>query len=258
MSKNVTGARKGDKFRDWGSGRAADFKGQQSGTHRSGLAQTPDCERSRDGTSPRSSDHRDRSKWRSTTAWLWLLLVDDGRPAHARRSEVDTHLDAVGDFDEGNAAGHPIVLTVKGHCPCNDPRTCSFAGESQMQGLGLGDTPNGKRSLDIKGLGAGLHNRGRVKRDQRILIDVEEIVALQRPVLESAPRIHAGCLDLNVQNGTLRSGRGERKRSIPLVERTFEGYRRRYLKLDLALYWRNLENRNVRRRLCRCWSCQKT
>ena len=36
------------------------------------------------------------------------------------------------------------------------------------------------------------------KRDQRILINVEEIVALQRPILESAPGIHAGCLDLHV------------------------------------------------------------
>src|SRR5262245_6546836 len=127
-----------------------------------------------------------------------------------------------------------------------------------MQGLGFGDTPNGKRSLDIKGLGTGLHNRGRVKRDQRILIDVEEIVALQRPVLESAPRIHAGCLDLNVQHGALRSRRSERKGSIPPFERTFDGYRRRHVKLNLAFDWRYLENRNVRRRLCRCWSCQKT
>src|SRR5262249_26334333 len=126
-----------------------------------------------------------------------------------------------------------------------------------MQGLGLGDTPNGKCSRDIKGLGTRLHNRGRVKRDQRILIDVEEIVALQRPVLESAPCIHTGCLDLNVQHSTLRTGRSERKRSIPLIERTLDGYRRRHLKRNLAFYWRNLENRNVRRRLCRCWSCQK-
>ena len=44
----------------------------------------------------------------------WLLLEDNGRPAHARGFEVDTYLDAVSDSDEGNAAVHPKLLPVEG------------------------------------------------------------------------------------------------------------------------------------------------
>ena len=84
-----------------------------------------------------------------------LLLEDDGRPAHACAFEVETHLDAVSDSDKGNAAGHPIVLPVEGHGPGNRARPGPFALEGQVQGLGFGDAANGKRALDIKGLGAG-------------------------------------------------------------------------------------------------------
>ena len=48
-----------------------------------------------------------------------LLLKDQRRPTDSFRLEVDRHLDTVGDPDEGNAAVHPVVLTVEGHCPLN-------------------------------------------------------------------------------------------------------------------------------------------
>jgi hypothetical protein len=49
----------------------------------------------------------------------WLLLKDDRRPADSIRLERDGHLDAIGDFDEGDAAVHPVVLTVEVQCPAN-------------------------------------------------------------------------------------------------------------------------------------------
>jgi hypothetical protein len=49
----------------------------------------------------------------------WLLLKYQRRPANSLAMEVDCHLDTVGDPDEGDAAVHPIVLTVEGHCPFN-------------------------------------------------------------------------------------------------------------------------------------------
>jgi hypothetical protein len=48
-----------------------------------------------------------------------LLLEYYRRPAHSLRLKSDCHLDAVGDLDEGNAAVHSVVFTVKGHGPFN-------------------------------------------------------------------------------------------------------------------------------------------
>jgi hypothetical protein len=47
----------------------------------------------------------------------YLLLKHQRRPANSLPLEVDSHLDAVGDPDEGNALIHPVVLTIEGHCP---------------------------------------------------------------------------------------------------------------------------------------------
>ena len=51
--------------------------------------------------------------------WTELLLKGQGRPADSLPLEVDAHLDAVGDPDEGNAAVHPVFLTVESHRPFN-------------------------------------------------------------------------------------------------------------------------------------------
>ena len=46
-----------------------------------------------------------------------LLLKHQRRPADSLPLEVDSHLNAVGDLDEGDALIHPVILTVEGHCP---------------------------------------------------------------------------------------------------------------------------------------------
>jgi len=48
-----------------------------------------------------------------------LSLKDQRRPADSLPLEVDSHLDGVGDLNEGNTFGHPVVLTVEGHGPMN-------------------------------------------------------------------------------------------------------------------------------------------
>ena len=45
-----------------------------------------------------------------------------------------------------------------------------------------------------------------MKRDQGILLDVEEMLALQLAVLHSASGIHTVCLNLDVQNCRAESG----------------------------------------------------
>ena len=59
----------------------------------------------------------------------WLLLVDHPRPADLLRDEADSNLDTVGDFDEGNAAIHPVVLTVESQCPLDVSRAGPLAGK---------------------------------------------------------------------------------------------------------------------------------
>ena len=48
-----------------------------------------------------------------------LLLKVQRRPADSLPLEVDSHLDGVGDLNEGNIFGHPVVLTVEGHGSTN-------------------------------------------------------------------------------------------------------------------------------------------
>jgi len=62
-----------------------------------------------------------------------LVFENQRRPAHALSREGDIHFDAVGNLDEGNAAIHPVLLAVKGHCPLNRAGTCPLAGNRQCQ-----------------------------------------------------------------------------------------------------------------------------
>jgi hypothetical protein len=48
-----------------------------------------------------------------------LLLKDKRRTTGSLRLEVDSHIDAVADVDEGNALIHPVVLTVEDHGSMN-------------------------------------------------------------------------------------------------------------------------------------------
>jgi hypothetical protein len=131
-------------------------------------------ERNRDITSASGSRAWVNASYRLT----FLFLVDKRRPADLMGFKGDRYLDAVADLDEWNAFVHPVVLTVEGHCPLNVALACALAGKCKVQRLGLRDTSNGKGPLHIKGVGTGLHNLGRVKRDVWILVGVEEVFAL--------------------------------------------------------------------------------
>ena len=48
-----------------------------------------------------------------------ISFKDQRRPADSLPLEVDSHLDGVGDLNEGNTFGHPVVLTIEGHGPMN-------------------------------------------------------------------------------------------------------------------------------------------
>ena len=48
-----------------------------------------------------------------------LLPERQSRPADSLSLKVLNPLDAVGDLDKGNAAFHPVLLSVESHCPRN-------------------------------------------------------------------------------------------------------------------------------------------
>jgi hypothetical protein len=48
-----------------------------------------------------------------------LMLERHRRSADLLCPKVNTHLDAVGNLDKGNAAIHPVLLLVESHCPRN-------------------------------------------------------------------------------------------------------------------------------------------
>ena len=105
-----------------------------------------------------------------------LLLKDQWGSADSIDYQVDRNLDPVSDLDEGYPAVHPVILPVKRHCAFNLAVSCSFSGKGQIQRFVPRDSANGKSSLYVSGVGAGLYNFGGVKRDQRVPIDVEEIL----------------------------------------------------------------------------------
>ena len=50
-------------------------------------------------------------------------------PAYSIDLEVDRHLDAFGNLDKWNAADHPAVVPIKGHCAFYLAVACSLAGK---------------------------------------------------------------------------------------------------------------------------------
>ena len=58
----------------------------------------------------------------------WLLLKHQWRPTDSFPVQVDGHVDAVADVDEGNAFIHPVVLAVEDHGPMNHACACPHAG----------------------------------------------------------------------------------------------------------------------------------
>jgi hypothetical protein len=128
------------------------------------------------------------------------LPKDQWRPADSIGYQVDRNLDTVSNLDEGYPAVHPVavVLPVKRHCAFNLTVSCSFTGKGQIQRFVLRDSANGKSSIYLSGVGARLYNLGGVKGDHRVLVGLEEILALQLSVLHAASGFHADCLNFNV------------------------------------------------------------
>src|SRR4029077_1190024 len=101
-----------------------------------------------------------------------------------------------------------------------------------------------------------LYNLVRMKRDQGILLSVEEVLALQLAVLHSASGTHAFCLDFDVQGTGCYVGRCKGEGGIPLVESAGNCHRGLYIELDRTVFRRDCENWSLL--LAQRWDNRKT
>jgi hypothetical protein len=151
-----------------------------------------------------------------------LLLEDEVGAADQDALEVDGDFDAVGDFDQGDAFVHAVVLAVEGHGPFDGAFAGALAFDGELEGLGLRDAADGEIADDVEGCGAGLDDLGGVEGDERILIDVEEVFALELGVLHAAAGVDCGGLDFDVEDAGGGVGGGKFEGGIPLFELTGE------------------------------------
>jgi hypothetical protein len=165
-----------------------------------------------------------------------LLLIYDARTAELFDLEVDIDLDPVGDLDEGDAAVDAVVLAVEGHGSLDRALAGALAGDGEVEGFGLGDAAYGEVADYVEGGGAGLDDLGGVEGDGWILVDVEEVFALQLAVLHAASGVHAGGLDLDVEHGRGYVGGGEGEGGVPFVEDADDGDGGLDEELDVALF----------------------
>ena len=175
-----------------------------------------------------------------------LLLVDQPRTADLSHLEIDVDLNAVGDFYEGDAAGHTVVLAIEGHRSFDRAVASSLAFDVQFEGFWLGYTAYRERAYNVEGVGAGLHHLGRAECDVRVLVDIEKIFALKLTVLDAAASVDCGGLNSDVENAGGDVGRFKLERGVPLVEVANQSDRRLHIELDGAGFGSGLKDRDLR------------
>ena len=174
-----------------------------------------------------------------------LFLKSDWGSADSLYLKAHVHFDTVGDPYKRNSAVHTVVLAVKCHRSHDCAGTCALTGYGECQLFLSSHSANRKVAIHREGIGTGLLNLRGLECDIRILLDVEEILALLLSVLHSASRVHTVRLNLNVQDTRREIPRRERQRGIPLIERPIDGHRSVHLELNLTFDRRNLESRNT-------------
>src|SRR5271156_2633823 len=137
------------------------------------LPQCPDCARGlervmsslsgRESLVQRNCNARGAGSFAEPTS---LLLKDPRRATDSLALEVHDDLNTVRNFDERNAAVHPIVLTVERHGAGNFALAGPFAANCKNQLFRLGHTANREVAVELNRVGTGLCDLRRVKSDQ--------------------------------------------------------------------------------------------
>src|SRR5277367_1586355 len=184
-----------------------------------------------------------------------LLLINHARSANLLCLQRHIYFHAIGNFDKGNAAIHPVFLAIERHRSLDIARARSLAGQGKLQRLVFRHSAYCKLPRNVKSGGTSLLHLRRMKCNVRIIVRVEEIFALQLAVLQPASRIHARGVNLQVQNAGRDIRRREFQRSFPLLEYARDRYRRLHVEsnLEAARGRCNFENRNPRGSLRSTW-----
>ena len=126
------------------------------------------------------------------------LLKGQWRPADLLLDEVHLYVDMVSDTDKWNPFLHAVLFPVENHRSLNFICAGPIPGNRERQLLGVCYSADRKVAIHFKRVGAGLHKLRGLKRNQWILLDVEEVFALQLAVLHAASGIHTGRLNCDL------------------------------------------------------------
>jgi len=84
-----------------------------------------------------------------------------------------------------------------------------------------------------------------MKCDVGIVFHIEEILALQFVIFHTTSRIHAVCLNLDIQNACFGIRRWVGDRGVPLIEYSLEGDGSFYSEPNGAAFLRDLDNGDI-------------
>ena len=106
----------------------------------------------------------------------WLLLQFHPSPADPFRFEIHGYLDAVSNLDERNAAVHPELFAIEGHCSIDRINACPLAGKRQRQPLLLGYSPYREVAVKCNRVGTGLFDFTAFERSRPAADATREVV----------------------------------------------------------------------------------
>ena len=132
-------------------------------------------------------------------------------------------VDVVADLHEGDPFVHAVVFAVENHFAFDLTQVAFAVGNDQRQLFGLGGAADGKIAVDFDGVVAGSYEFGGVKSNRRIVLGVEEILALELAIFHAAAGIDAVGRIFMSRTPVVTSGDWEGERPVPGVKFSGDG-----------------------------------
>ena len=117
-------------------------------------------------------------------------LKTEGWAADLFGFEGDGDFDVVGDFDEGDAAVHAVVLAIEDHFAVDVFEAVLRGGQSQGKLLRIRDAADREIAVHFENVWSSLNDLRGVEGDRGIVLYVEKFFALQFAVLHAATGVN--------------------------------------------------------------------
>src|ERR1700722_2774986 len=180
----------------------------------------------------------------STTAVLRSVI--EGWPADSLSIQMKTYVHMIRNFDEWDSLVHPVVLAVEHHGSFDRAGILALARHCERQLLWVGYSAYVEVAIHFIGVRCDLHELRRFEGDDRIVLHVKKILALQLAILHSAAGIHARGLYGDGQDSGRFFRRRERQGRIPFVKFPGQRHRGLHVKFNRAAFLCDLVNRSLR------------